>query len=100
MGYEIQFRCDGCQEVTPSFKMFRTQPPRNLGRWIYEHAHCANQWISSKNEEAGKFTRIIDSEIVGTGMQDWHFPVSNLACGWLENYEDIVLDNIKKALGE
>ena len=91
MGYEIQLRCDNCEEVTPSFKMFRVATP-NLGRWIYEHAHCANQYVSSTTniqEIPVTFTRIIESETIGDGMQDWKFPLTDTHCGWLENIDEM-----------
>ncbi len=57
----------------------------NLGRWMYEHAHCAGEW----NDDDAGFTRFNELHFINDGMQDWTFPLTNTSCNWLEQIADI-----------
>lgn len=78
MSFEMQMQCNECKATTPAMRMWCDDVPRNLGQWIYEHSHCANQY----DDEASGFTRRNENNLLDDGMQDWYFPKSNTTKTW------------------
>jgi hypothetical protein len=78
MGFEIQYECKECKETTPAFKMWRDNAPKHLGQWIYEHAHCADQWL----DEDSLLQRHNEHNLLNDGMQDWVMPKSSIRISW------------------
>jgi len=74
MSYEMAIRCDGCGQMTPSMKMFRTLADnhRELADFIYEHSSaCMNEYRRDMT-----FTRIVecDPEWVKAPLNEWIIP--------------------------
>jgi hypothetical protein len=80
MGFEIQYECKECGETTPAFKMWRDNAPKHLGQWIYDHAHCVNEY----DDEPAVFQRHNENHLLNDGMQDWVFPKSGKRIGWMD----------------
>lgn len=80
MGFEMQLQCNECKANTPSMRMWCDNQPNVLGRWIYEHAHCANEY----DDAASGFTRYNENHFLDDGMQDWFLPMSATKIGWME----------------
>lgn len=102
MGYEMEIRCDGCGDATPSVKMWRNMSKTTsikLGQWIYEHSHCLPEFQTTQSETNGldmpplRFTRIVESdELYGINLDNkWRYPIKNHVLDYLEPYPD--LDN-------
>lgn len=93
MGYYTEIRCDGCDQASPSFKLFRDQSQKSaarLGAWIYEHLHCTSEYFTGNHSDDPKeggaltFTRIVEADNRWPINKDdkWHYPVSNIELDW------------------
>lgn len=95
MGYEMEIRCDGCGDATPSLKMWRKcsdSTAAKLGVWIYEHIHCLEEFQTTQSETNGndlpplRFTRIVeDDELYGINRDlKWRYPITKRTLDYQE----------------
>lgn len=83
MAFEMQIECNECKSTTPALRMNCIDWPELLGRWIYEHSHCANQY----DDESSGFTRHNENHLLNDGMQDWVFPLKGTKISWHDGIE-------------